>query len=121
MGHQHKLRALPLLLRRRDLRGLKFPLTEVWHRVDDYPWYASSKVHELMEDETHHTSRERRVAKPEVPCSPFLLEKVELIEVGTRVKQLGGVVQRRRRVHRHLEGWWSEEKRQELGFFSFHR
>ena len=54
---QDLLRALPLLLRRRDLVGLQLPLPEVRDRVDDNPWYAATEV-----DDLRGTSSNRRTS-----------------------------------------------------------
>ena len=47
MGEKHLLRACPLLSSSRYLVGLELPLVEVRNGVDDDPWDAASKVHDL--------------------------------------------------------------------------
>jgi hypothetical protein len=49
MREQYELGAMPLVLGRWDFCRLEFPLPEVWDGVDDDPWYAPTKVHQLEE------------------------------------------------------------------------
>ena len=56
MREQDLLRALPLLLRGRHFVGLQFPLAEVRNGVNDNPWYAAAKVHNLQRYSTNRKS-----------------------------------------------------------------
>jgi len=47
MREKDLLRTSPLLSSSRYLVGLKLPLAEIRNRVDDDPWDAASKVHDL--------------------------------------------------------------------------
>ena len=47
MAEQDLLRARPLFGGRRDLVGLKLPLAEVGHGIDDDPWDSATEVHDL--------------------------------------------------------------------------
>lgn len=52
MREQDLLRTFPLFLRCRNLCGLQLPLAEIWHSVDDDPWDATTKVHDLETRQT---------------------------------------------------------------------
>lgn len=54
--------------------GLQLPLAEVRNRVDDNPRDASFKVHTLMHDKTHQSSRDDRVLNPHILRSPIAFE-----------------------------------------------
>jgi hypothetical protein len=63
MRHQHLLCALPLLLRRRDLVGLKLPLPKVGNGVYNNPRDATTKVDNLSRFviSTHGNMRKKGV------------------------------------------------------------
>ena len=85
MGEKDLFGTLPLLFSSGNFVGLKFPLLEVWHSVDDDPRNATSKVYNLgggrrqkrprstgcttyfVQQETHETRSNDRVVNPNVP------------------------------------------------------
>jgi len=52
MGKKHTLCALPLILSSRNLVWLELPPTKIRNGVDDDPRDTTSKVDNLMEEET---------------------------------------------------------------------
>lgn len=74
MGEEHKFGAFPLLSSRWDFVWLQFPLSEVWHAVDDHPWNTSAKVHQLMKDEAHKPRCKYWVADKNIPCCPLFFK-----------------------------------------------
>lgn len=60
---QDEFGALPLLLLARHLVWLELPTTEIGNRINNDPGNTASKVDDLMQDETEHSSCNYRVSK----------------------------------------------------------
>jgi len=107
---KHTLRALPLILGRRELVWLKLPPTKVRDGVDDDPRDATPKVDNLwnlrrsgrisgehgthtnlMEEETGKTGSDDGVTDQEVPADPLSLEPIERGKVCASVELLCGI------------------------------
>lgn len=83
---------------------LQLPFVEVWDRVDDKPWDASTKVYDLMDQKREKTGSDDRVTNPNIVTSPRSLEPIEVVEVHCAVERVLSLCS----VHRlqmRSQGW----------------
>ena len=77
--------ALPLLCSSRNLLFLQLPLSKVWISVDKDPWYASSKVENLVYQERHDACSQHRIVYPPVAVASAPMRMSELRKLNSHV------------------------------------
>lgn len=73
VAEEHKARAAPLVGEGRYVVGLQLVLAHRRHGVNDHPWNGAAEVHDLVQEEAHHSCGNHGVTPVLVPLHPQLL------------------------------------------------